>query len=238
VLSSGVGTPSGGDTDDDHSRVPQPPRSPNAITALVHFYRAEMGRLVAYRVRLDTTTNWALTSSALVGSFVMGNPQVPHAAFLFVMFMNSFFLLIEARRFRAYETSRQRVQLVERYFFPEVLGTEVDPGWIEQFLEALRTPMAAVNQWGALSWRLRRTYLWIYGGVLATWLGKLYLIGPPPATPADLVVRAGIGPVPGWITLSAVGLFYAGLYALAFGARRIYPLGAEDAQREMERTAE
>ncbi|MDQ6674495.1 MAG: DUF2270 domain-containing protein [Chloroflexota bacterium] len=220
------------------SRAAQTPRSANAVTALVHFYRGEMGRLTAYRVRLDTTTNWALTSSALVGSFVMGNSQVPHAAFLFVMFMNSFFLLLEARRFRAYETSRQRVQLIERCFYPEVLGYEVDPGWIDQLLETLRNPTASVNQLGALSWRLRRTYLWIYGGVLATWLGKLYLIGAPPATPGDLVERALIGPIPGWITLSAVGLFYAGLFALAFGARRIYPMGDEDARRQMEQTPE
>jgi len=168
----------------------------------------------------------------------MGNPQVPHAAFLFVMFMNSFFLLLEARRFRAYETSRQRVHLIERFFYPEVLGYAVDPEWIDQLLEVLNNPTASVNQLGALSWRLRRTYLWIYAGVLATWVGKLYLIGVPPSSLGELVDRAAIGPIPGWMTVSAVGLFYAGMYALAFGARRIYPMGDEDTRRIMEQTAE
>lgn len=30
------------------------------IAALVHFYRGELGRALALRIRLDTTTNWAI----------------------------------------------------------------------------------------------------------------------------------------------------------------------------------
>ena len=91
-------------------------RSVNAVNALIHLYRAEMGRLTTYRVRLDTTTSWAITSSALITTFALGNPQIPHLAFLFLMFVNFFFLHLEARRFRAYEASRHRVHLLERFF--------------------------------------------------------------------------------------------------------------------------
>src|SRR4051812_47064524 len=67
------------------------PLSAGAQQAVIHLYRAEVGRMVAYRQRLDTTTNWAITSSALVTTFSMGNPLIPHAAFLFLMFVNLFF---------------------------------------------------------------------------------------------------------------------------------------------------
>src|SRR5438128_8205950 len=97
--------------------LPAATRSTNAITALVHLHRAEVGRLTTYRVRLDTTTSWAVTSSALVTTFALGNPQIPHAAFLFLVAVVYFFLQLEARRFRAYEASRHRVHLLERYFY-------------------------------------------------------------------------------------------------------------------------
>src|SRR5690348_2445656 len=86
--------------------------APGALNALVHFYRAEVGRMTSYRQRLDTTTNWAITSSALVTTFSLGNASIPHAAFLFLMFVDAFFLVVEARRFRVYEAARYRVLLL------------------------------------------------------------------------------------------------------------------------------
>src|SRR4051794_1970507 len=97
------------------------PLDAGQLNALIHLYRAEVGRMTAYRQRLDTTTNWSITSSALVTTFSLGNPTIPHAAFLFLMVINVFFLGVEARRFRVYEASRYRVLLLEHYFYPEVL---------------------------------------------------------------------------------------------------------------------
>src|SRR5436190_24244703 len=97
---------------------PRPELTAGALSALVHLYRAEVGRMVTYRQRLDTTTNWAITSSALVTTFSIGNPLIPHAAFLFLMFVNVFFLMVEGRRFQVYEAARYRVLLLEHYFFP------------------------------------------------------------------------------------------------------------------------
>src|SRR5207237_1544481 len=115
------------------------PLSSSALQALIYLYRAEVGRMTSYRQRLDTTTNWAITSSALVTTFSLGNPLIPHAAFLFLMFVNLFFLIVEARRFRVYEAARFRVLLLERYFYPEVLGQPVSKSWRRQLIEALRT---------------------------------------------------------------------------------------------------
>src|SRR5690349_19307057 len=144
----------------------------SALNALVHLYRAEVGRMTAYRQRLDTTTNWAITSSALVTTFSLGNATIPHAAFLFLMFVNAFFLVVEARRFRVYEASRYRVLLMEHYFYPEVLGEGSARQWKPALIEALRTPYSypPVGVLAAIGWRLRRNYLWIYTAVLVTWI--------------------------------------------------------------------
>lgn len=198
-------------------------RSLNAINALIHLYRAEMGRMTAYRTRLDTTTNWAITSSGLVGTFALGRDEVSHAAFLFVMLLNLFFLLIEARRFRHYESSRGRVQLLEQHFYPEVLEQEVDPAWVDTLVQMLRCPTAPMSLAAAIGWRVRRNYLWIYGIVLLTWLAKLELSGRPSYDLGGLVERAAVGTLPGWLVWLGVAVFYAGLVLLAIEARRRHP---------------
>src|SRR5919199_2432658 len=211
-----------------------PARSTNAVNALIHLYRAEVGRMTAYRQRLDTTTNWGITSSALVTTFALGNNQISHAAFLFLMFINFFFLVVEARRFRVYEAARFRVLILEHYFYPEVLGEPVPPRWLDLLLDSLKTPFSypSVGVLGAMGWRLRRNYLWIYLIVLVTWIAKLNLeYGPLDASQpvVDLLQRASIGSLPGPVVWTSVVLFYVLISAVGFLAERTYPMGDEAA---------
>jgi uncharacterized membrane protein len=208
------------------------PRPGNAVNALIHLYRAEVGRMTTYRQRLDTTTNWGITSSALVTTFALGNTGISHAAFLFLMFVNFFFLVVEARRFRVYEAARFRVLILERYFYPEVLGEPVPPRWLDSLLDSLKTPFTypSVGLLGAMGWRLRRNYLWIYLIVLITWLTKLNLADGPlsPTQPVqDLLQRASIGSLPGGAVWFAIVVVYAALCAIALLAHRTYPMGNE-----------
>jgi uncharacterized membrane protein len=130
------------------------------------------------------------------------------------------------------------VQLLERFFYPEVLGEPVDPGWTHQLLEALRSPTLTVNRLGALGWRLRRNYLWIYTAAVVTWVGKLYISGQPTLSPEELAGRAAIGPVPGWPIVVLIGLLYTCLLGIGLGAKRIYPLGDDEARLMMEQVPE
>jgi len=202
--------------------------SATTLTALVHLYRAEVGRMTAYRQRLDTTTNWAITSSALVTTFSLGNNSIPHAAFLFLMFVNGFFLITEARRFRVYEASRYRVLVMEHYFYPEVLGQRGERDWQPALIEALRTPYSypPVGTLASIAWRLRRNYLWIYAAVLLTWLAKLEISGGS----ADLIAAAAFGRVPGPVIWVVVVGVYVALLAIGLLAKRTYPMGSEAAK--------
>ena len=197
--------------------------SPNQVNALIHLYRGEVGRMTAYRARLDTTTNWAITTSGLVGTFALGNQEVSHAAFLFLMLLVYFFLMLEGRRLRHYEASRVRVQLLERTFYPAVLGREVEPGWLEQVLALYREPVAPVGRYDAIGWRLRRNYLWIFLIILLTWVAKLDVSGGWTLDLAQLVSRAGVGSLPGWLVCGLVVGFYAWLAFLTARAHRHYP---------------
>jgi uncharacterized membrane protein len=204
----------------------EPLSTSTTLNALVHLYRAEVGRLTAYRQRLDTTTNWAITSSALVTTFSLGNAAITHGAFLFLMFVNGFFLLAEGRRFRAYEAARYRVLLMERYFYPDIMGERSERDWRPALIEALRTPYSypPVGLLAAVGWRLRRNYVWIYAAVLLTWVAKLEISG------SDLLNAAAVGRLPGAVTWVVVGLVYVGLLAIALLAKRTYPEGSESVQ--------
>lgn len=204
------------------------PRSNNAVNALIHLYRAEVGRLTSYRARLDTTTSWAISSSGLVATFAFGDARIPHAAFLVLMLVDYFFLQIEGRRFRHYEASRQRVQLMESSFYPEVLRGKLDEAWVDALISDLRTPGLPVSPLGAVGWRLRRNYMWIFGAVLLAWTLKLNAMGDPTFNPMVLAERALVGSIAGELVIGAVLLFYAWLLFLALTAKRRYPKGDDE----------
>nr|MBA3651460.1 DUF2270 domain-containing protein [Chthoniobacterales bacterium] len=43
------------------------------VNAMSHFYRGELGRIMVWRTRLDTTTNWAVTSSTAIITIAFSN---------------------------------------------------------------------------------------------------------------------------------------------------------------------
>lgn len=200
--------------------------STNTTNALIHLYRAEVGKMTAYRQRLDMTTNWSVVTTAGLASFALGDPTNSHATFLFAMFMNYFFLRLEARRFRTYEIAHHRVRIMERFFYPAMLGDRVDPGWHQLLLAELAKPRSPMSRADATGWRLNRNYLWIYAAVLFAWLAKLDLDQPKGWVLEfpDALSLADIGSFPGWAVFLVVGCFYAYLIVLAVRAARTYPL--------------
>ncbi|EDQ91680.1 uncharacterized protein MONBRDRAFT_5598 [Monosiga brevicollis MX1] len=80
---------------------------------MIHLYRGELGKMVAYRIRLDTSTNWAVSTTSVLTVLAMGDDSVPHYFFAFILFINTAFLLIEARRYQIFLASRARVRILE-----------------------------------------------------------------------------------------------------------------------------
>ena len=200
--------------------------SSNQANALIHLYRAEVGKMTAYRQRLDMTTNWSVVTTAGLASFALGDVNNSHATFLFAMFMNYFFLRLEARRFRTFEIAHHRVRIMERFFYPAMLGDRVDAGWHQLLLAELAKPRSPMTRNDALGWRLGRNYLWIYAAVLLAWFAKLDLSVPKGFLLEfpEAFALADIGNFPGWLVFLGVGIFYSYLIWLALRAARTYPL--------------
>ncbi|MFN2596738.1 MAG: DUF2270 domain-containing protein [Pyrinomonadaceae bacterium] len=192
-------------------------------TAMVHFHRAEIQRSNVWRTRLDTTTYWAVITAGATLSFAFSSPANPHFVILINTILITFFLAMEARRYRYYEIWASRVRVLETGFFAQMLkpATATTEEWVEHLAKDLRTPHFTISLWEALGRRLRRNYLWMFVLLAASWNLKVYL-HPFPATDFDVFIkRAAVGVVPGDVVFLIGFVFNIGVIAFAFATVRL-----------------
>lgn len=180
-------------------------------TALIHLYRGELSRMTAYRIRLDTTTNWTVVTTAALVSYALGSAAAPHFVLILALAANLLYAWLEARRYCAFEMIRQRVRLLEQGFYASVLGHESsDASWKDALFTSLNAPEVPLGSWRAFGIRLRRSYLGLISVVYVSWALKLVVHGDGP-----LPTSAAVGAAPGWLVLTLAAGFLAALVFLA-----------------------
>lgn len=198
------------------------------ISAMVHFYRGEMYRSQIWRQRLDTTTNWAVVTTAATISFTFGDPTHPHIILLLSNLIIGVFLFHEARRFRYFAVYRARVRMLEENFFLPLLTRDLRSpmsGWGARVARDLDQPKFKTTLFQAVGFRLARNYLWIFVLLFLAWLVKLF-VHPAHATGAgEIYARMAVGPIPsGIVLLCALGFMGAIFTALAAAWRAGIPV--------------
>ena len=212
-----------------------PGNSAEATNAMIHYYRAEMGRMNSWRGRLDLTSNWAITVVAALLSVSLSTPAAHHGLPLFAMVIVLLLLCVEARRYRFYDVYRMRVRQFEKHYFGQLFGPETSGGvepWLLMLAQDLRHPRFRISFDRALRRRLRRNYIWMFLILLFAWVLK---IASPdlqdgavldPGRPFEMAIgHAAIGPLPGWMVVAVVALFYL---ALAFASLRGKDRGGDE----------
>jgi len=181
------------------------------VTAMVHFFRAEVQRANIWRQRLDTTTNWAVVATGATLSVAFSQPDIHHSIIILNTLLVIWFLFIETRRYRYYELWSYRVRLMETDFYAAMLVPPFHPSpeWAESLAENLLSPRFPISIWEAFGRRLRRNYAWIFLILYAAWVAKIWLFPQPAVDLAEFVQRSAVGPVSGEIMI-ALGF---GLYA-------------------------
>lgn len=189
------------------------------VTAMVHFFRAEVTRANVWRQRLDTTTNWAVVATGATLSVSFSQPNVHHGVIILNTLLVTWFLFMEARRYRYYELWSYRVRLMETDFYAAMLVPPFHPSpeWAESLAENLLSPSFPVSLWEAFGRRLRRNYLWIYLILFVSWIGKSYLFPEPATSVQEFVLRGSVGPLPGFVVLGMGIAFHAFLLLIAIG---------------------
>jgi uncharacterized membrane protein len=211
-----------------------PARRPSTgefVTALAHLYRAEAARADTWRIRLDTTTNWAVVTTGVAISFALGSPESErHGVILLTSVLVTFFLLLESRRYQHYDIWQTRVHLLESEFFAPLLEPETSaahPNWQRLLAADLRRPQYHISFAEALGWRLRRNYVWLYVTHLITWFIKVAIHPEALHTFDDFVGRAALGPLPGWLMLGLGVLFNGTLVVTALVTARLHTASGE-----------
>jgi uncharacterized membrane protein len=188
-------------------------------TAMVHMYRAEVARANVWRSRLDSTTNWAvLATGASLSIAFSGATHLGHAIIILNTLMVTLFLLIEARRYRYYELWSYRIRLMETDFFAAMLVPPFRPApdWADSLAEHLLHPQFPISIWEAVGRRYRYNYLWIYIILALAFLFKVIADPYPTLDWSALLERARMGPLPGWLVLTAGFLFNGALVLIGW----------------------
>jgi uncharacterized membrane protein len=188
------------------------------VTALIHLYRGEIGEATAWRGRIDTTSHWAIVLSATALSFVFSDNAIErHVLIPIISLFCTFFLAMEARRYRFFDIWRSRARMIEMNFYQPLLAGSKPPmaDWAERLAQDMEWPRFHMTLWEALGRRLRRNYLGIYGVLLGSWLVVLMTHPTSTTSVPEIIARASVGPFSGqWVFICMV-VFYTGLISLA-----------------------
>ena len=196
---------------------------PEYISALVHFYRGEMHRSQVWRTRLDTTTNWAVVTTAATISFTFGDPSHPHIILLLANLIITVFLFHEARRFRYFAVYRARVRMLEENFFLPLLRRDLHSpmrDWGGRVATDLDQPKFKTSLFQAVGFRLSRNYLWIFVLIFIAWIVKLFVHPTQAASFQEIYDRMAVGPLSPWVVLLSGLGFLGGMIAALVAAWR------------------
>ncbi len=180
------------------------------IGAVAHLYRGEVYRSTIWRTRLDTTTNWSVVTLGVALSITYSSPQASPLPLVLVGILIIFFLMLEARRYRYFNVWRARARWMELHFFAPMLregDLHLEDHWQDRLANDYLHPRYHVSMWTAIGRRIRRNYFWILLIQSAAYIGKLIVHPTALGSTSELLERAAIGPLPGWLIL-AIGSFY------------------------------
>jgi uncharacterized membrane protein len=189
------------------------------ISAMVHLYRGEMHRATAWRLRLDTTTNWAIITTGGLLTFSFGHPDSSHQVLLLGHVLLFAFLWIESRRYRFFDVWRRRVRKIEENFFNPLLTRRLvspDPSWGDSVAQDLSHPRFKMSRWHALHRRFHANYFVLFLTLSAAWVSKIFLHPTPTKDIPVMLERLDLELLPGSASIALVVLFYVFLGLLYF----------------------
>jgi uncharacterized membrane protein len=155
--------------------------------------------------------------SATALSFVFSDKSSErHVLIPIISLFCTFFLLIEARRYRFYDIWRTRARMIEINFYRPMLdgSTSQMPDWAETLSHDLDWPHFHMPWWEAVGRRLQRNYQWIYMILFGSWI--LVLTSNPTLvnSVSEIIARASFGPLSGQVVIAGMLFFYGSLCGL------------------------
>jgi uncharacterized membrane protein len=101
-------------------------RASDINNSLIHLYRGELGRQIAYRQRLDQSTQYAVTIASTLTVLSFAYSSVPSYVHLLIAFFVCIFLVLETRRYMYYSVAKYRVRQLELGYYGRYI---IGPRW-------------------------------------------------------------------------------------------------------------
>jgi uncharacterized membrane protein len=172
------------------------------VNTMIHFYRGELGRIMAWRQRLDVTTTWAITSTTSIVTISFSLKAIPHIVFFFNIAYVWMLLWIEARRYRLYDAFRGRVRMVESHFLvPMILQNPnmLVGNWKRLVCEDLILPSYKIGKLEAIGRRMSN-YVFIFAIIIVAWTMKIFVHAQAPIDSVGAFYRAlAVQSLPSWV---------------------------------------
>ena len=205
------------------------------VNAMSHFYRGELGRIMVWRQRLDTTTTWALTATTTIFTVSFTVRDLPHIIFVFNIAIVWMLLWIEARRYRFYDAFRARVRMLEVHFLvPMVMQnkTMLEGEWKRMVSEDLIMPSFKISRFEAIGRRLKRNYAFLFIIIQVAWVTKIFMHSPQKINSWKTFYDAfGVAHLPAWLILaffvvSLLSVFGISAYIASKGSAEVSEFGS------------
>ena len=165
----------------------------------------------------DNTTNWAVVTTGIAMSASFSSAEASPLPLVLVGLLVSFFLLIEARRYRYFDIWRVRARVLETEFCAAMLAGELgqpNAPWAQSLARDYCEPRHRLSYARAIGRRLRSNYAWIFAIQMLAYYGKIAIHPTPLASLADLWKRAAVGPIPGQLIVLAGAIFFGGWFCV------------------------
>lgn len=192
------------------------------ISAMVHFYRGELTRANTWRIRLDTTSNWAVIAAMGVLSFAFGVEDHSHASIVVGMLLQIHFLVLEARRFRFFDVWRNRLRMVEENFYGPIIRRDLMSStgdWGSLIAADLLRPRFKISFFQAFRARLLRNYMILFMILLFAWFLKIFL--HPGNTNGAWYERLRVGPIEWYYPVCLVIVIYLFLLTVILFVKKV-----------------
>lgn len=187
------------------------------LGAVAHLYRGEIYRSTIWRTRLDNTTNWSIVTLGIALSTTFSSREASALPLILIGMLLAVFLGLEARRYRYFNVWRARARYMETHLYAPILNGKhsADDSWRVVLADDYLRPRHHISFFRAAGRRVRRTYIWIIMIQTAAYFGKLAIHPQMAAHFGEIVERAEIGPIPGWVVLCCGFFFNLGWVFLA-----------------------
>ncbi len=137
-------------------------------TPMIHYYRAEIGRLCIYKQRLDSTVNWTITCSLFILNMIF--QKLIHyklgAVLSFLILL--LFHLIDVRRYINYDDVKLRCDYLEKGMYAYIIEPNDNPtnkhknaNWKEELLNSWINPSRMIF-FKAFCMRFRNAFGYLY----------------------------------------------------------------------------